>query len=297
MSRNATSGSCRVGERERLVAVARLGDDLELGPRLGEARLQLRAQQRLVLGDQRGGHRHLVALALRARHSIGTSSSVSRASGIQRRATHRRARGVKRPAVPYSAASRSRTLVESDAVARRAPAARGRGRCRRPSTTSALAVARARDRRRVPPAAAGSMPCLIAFSTSEISRFGGNGCAASVVGHVDGEREPRAHPHLQDLEVGLGERRPPGPASSTARAAAAARRAGSRAGGRAGACACGGSVSVRYWTDASVLNRKCGSTCACISFSSASIACFDSRCRSASALCSAAAARVSRYLT
>ena len=25
-----------------------------------------------------------------------------------------------------------------------------------------------------------------------------------------------------------------------------------------------GSVSVRYWTEASVLNRKCGSTCACI---------------------------------
>src|SRR5712671_6423179 len=46
--------------------------------------------------------------------------------------------------------------------------------------------------------------------------------------------------------------------------------------------AIGGSVSVRNCTDARVLNRKWGSTCACISFSSASAACFESRLRSAS---------------
>ena len=41
-------------QRQRLLAVLCLGDDLELRPRLQQPRAQLRAQHRLVLGDQRG---------------------------------------------------------------------------------------------------------------------------------------------------------------------------------------------------------------------------------------------------
>ena len=41
-----------------------LGDDGELGPRLGQARLQLRAQHRLVFGDQ-GGQREDIYAVLR----------------------------------------------------------------------------------------------------------------------------------------------------------------------------------------------------------------------------------------
>ena len=88
-----------------------------------------------------------------------------------------------------------------------------------------------------------------------------------------------------------------GPASRIARGTAAGPHGGTRSGARAAELACGGSVSVRNWTDASVLNRKWGSTCACISLSSASTACFARRLRSASARCSAAAALASRNLT
>ena len=42
-----------LGQRDRLGAVLRLADDLELGPDLGQARAQLLAQQPLVVGDDR----------------------------------------------------------------------------------------------------------------------------------------------------------------------------------------------------------------------------------------------------
>ena len=57
--------------------------------------------------------------------------------------------------------------------------------------TSADASRRARTHT-VPPFAAGSIPCLIAFSTSEISRLGGNGWAASpgATSMVNPSRDP-----------------------------------------------------------------------------------------------------------
>ena len=45
----------RFGELHRLQAVLRLGDDLELGPDLGEPRAQLLAHQALVIGDEGAG--------------------------------------------------------------------------------------------------------------------------------------------------------------------------------------------------------------------------------------------------
>ena len=74
---------------QRLFAVRRLGDDLELGPRLGEARLELRAQQRLVFGDQRRRHDPVSARrnldASRGRRAASTASSEKRPARAKER--------------------------------------------------------------------------------------------------------------------------------------------------------------------------------------------------------------------
>ena len=68
-----------VEQRERLVAVGRFGDDLELGPDLGELLLQPLAHQRLVLGDQRG--RTCVA------HGVAITGTTARSTAAPRAAT------------------------------------------------------------------------------------------------------------------------------------------------------------------------------------------------------------------
>ena len=55
-------GTVLLGQRDRLGAVLRLGDDLERGPDLGQAGAQLLAQQPLVVGDD-GGRQSAVLMA------------------------------------------------------------------------------------------------------------------------------------------------------------------------------------------------------------------------------------------
>ena len=50
--------------------------------------------------------------------------------------------------------------------------------------------------------AAGSIPCLIAFSTSVTSSIGGNAAASKRRVGLDREAEARAHAHLEQIEVG-----------------------------------------------------------------------------------------------
>ena len=50
-------GPVLVDQRHRLGAVLRLGDDLQLGPGLGESRAQLLAHQAFVVGDDGGDGR------------------------------------------------------------------------------------------------------------------------------------------------------------------------------------------------------------------------------------------------
>ena len=57
MSRKTRSGWCSSVSSTASSAVLRLGDDLELGPDLGQARAQLLAHQALVVGDQRAAGR------------------------------------------------------------------------------------------------------------------------------------------------------------------------------------------------------------------------------------------------
>ena len=98
-------GVVHARQHQRFVAVGRLGDDLELGPRLGEARAQLRPQQRLVLGDQRGRHDGESAMPVRAvrrRSSRGVYAQVRApvSSEFLVRNLDRRARAVRRACLP-----------------------------------------------------------------------------------------------------------------------------------------------------------------------------------------------------
>ena len=54
-------GMVLLDQLDRLGAVLRLADDLELGPDLGQARAQLLAQQPLVVGDHGAGRAMLIA--------------------------------------------------------------------------------------------------------------------------------------------------------------------------------------------------------------------------------------------
>ena len=194
------SGRRLVRERQRLFAVRGLGDDLELGPCLREARLELGAHHRLVVGDQCGRHGSVGhGRAASARCSAG-SSGISIVARAPRGTASSR---VNRPRAPNSA-----------------PAVRGRWRGRRrgrvaiprpvPRPVSVTVTSRRSSSRRAaivtwPPAASGSRPCVTAFSTTEISSTGGNGCVRSASGTSMREIEPRPHPHPQDVEVRLGE--------------------------------------------------------------------------------------------
>src|SRR5664279_3899098 len=59
-SRNATDLRTQLVEQlDRLAAVARLRDHLQLGPEPRQVRRELLTQQRLVVGDERGRRRHV----------------------------------------------------------------------------------------------------------------------------------------------------------------------------------------------------------------------------------------------
>jgi hypothetical protein len=86
----------RLEQLDGLAAVARLGDDLELGPRLGELPGERLAQERLVVGNERGRARGAVGRAIGGaiggairgaiggRLDAGVSTSTSRIAGSAR---------------------------------------------------------------------------------------------------------------------------------------------------------------------------------------------------------------------
>ena len=96
------------------------------------------------------------------------------------------------------------------------------------------------------------------------------GAALEGVGDVDGELHARAHAHPVDLEEGARHVDLAAEVGARLRASAAAPRAGTGSGCPASWKPRCGSVSTRCCTLASVLKRKCGSTCACMSCSCAS---------------------------
>ena len=81
-----------------------------------------------------------------------------------------------------------------------------------------------------PPSGSGSMPCLIAFSTSVISMPGRHGGVLEALRNGDRPLEPAAQARLHDAQVRADHQpRPAGP-SSRRRAASASSRAGSGSG-------------------------------------------------------------------
>ena len=260
-----------------------LGDDLEFGPRLGQARLQLRAQQRLVVGDQRGGHRHSLDCLRAARRGIRlgrSSGSHATTSGTSRVATAPPASPL-RGGTSLGAVQRGEALAhvgEADAAARRLRRrAPSRRRCRRRSPPGAQ-PSRARPDRDRPAVGRRLDAVLDRVLDQRDQHHRRKRCAAQRLGVTSMLIASRSPSAPSARQVGLGEGELLAQRRRPRRAAAAARRAGRRSGGPASATPRGGSVSVRYCTDDSVLNRKCGSTCACISLSSDSTPARASRC-------------------
>ena len=99
----ADVGPARLELLDRLAAVARLRDDLELGPGLRELARERVAQQRLVVGDQRGRARASSVGAPRAgRSSFGADAvrlarAARAAARRRRRSSCRRSRNVESP--------------------------------------------------------------------------------------------------------------------------------------------------------------------------------------------------------
>ena len=190
MSRNATSGWCSRRTRRRAsLAVAGLGDDRELRPRLGEARASAAR-----------------AAAARLRRSARSASASTTHCGSIResRASHaRRAaaigpRVVNRPRAPNNAARRSRTLASptpSPAVsAFAAPdAARPRPVSVTVTTTAIAVAARAdRDRAAVDRRLDAVLDRVLDERDQQVRR---ERVRRELGGHVDREVEARAHPH------------------------------------------------------------------------------------------------------
>jgi hypothetical protein len=118
----------------------------------------------------------------------------------------------------------------------------------------------------------GSRPWWTAFSTSGCSSSGGSGGARGLVG-VDREAQPLFHAHLQQLQVGARQLQLGAPACCR-RGAGAQRGAQVVGEGSQHLPAAAGRGPSALCTLASVLNRKCGSICACSSRSCASVARF-----------------------
>ena len=224
------SGSRLVGQRQRLLAVCRFGDDLELGPGRGEARLELRAQHRLVFGDQRGRH-GVKRWRRRASLRAPPSRRVSRSSPARRAARPPPARSA--PRAPKSAASRSRTLERPTPwpggdFAGESAARVGDG------DDEAIAVAPRGDRHAAP-VGLRLQPVRDGVFDHRDQQHRRERVRAQRLGHVDREFEARPHPHAQDVEVRLGELELLAERRAGRGATAAARRAGTRAGARASA--------------------------------------------------------------
>ena len=230
MSRNAICGRCSSKSASACVAVGGLRDDVELRPRFGQLLLQPLAHQRLVFGDQ----------CRRARHRRGAFGERRRRGERQGRVERQDQPRDEIRAASFSSSLERRALAvqqrqpladvgEADAAARRArrtnpaPVSATVSAMRAPSACASRAAVTSMR----PPDGTGSMPCLIAFSTSVISMPGGSAASSSVVRNGDRPREPRAQARLHDAQVRADHRRILPHASSPRRAASASPRAGS----------------------------------------------------------------------
>ena len=92
---------------DRLHAVARLADDLQLRPDLGQARAQLLAHQALVVGDDRGGGEGLAERRCGGRAPRPPASDQPRQQ--QRAARQHQQHAGQRPAAPSTEAATSAT--------------------------------------------------------------------------------------------------------------------------------------------------------------------------------------------
>ena len=246
---SSTSGCGGVEELDRLAAVAGLARPRRARARPRQLPRQRLAQQRLVVGDQ--GRR---ARAISRCFACGKSSSGRHAAG----------RALRDPA-------QVRIVAEHELQ----PLAQGgqSGAEARPGRAEAAAVSLTRTRQRPP------------RRRTSTSMLPPSSLGIDAVAHrVFDQRQQRHRRAAQRARLGVhvqpvtaagracacasargrpGPAPSPAPGSRPARAAAAPRRADRRSGCAARADACGEPASTSACTFASVLNRKCGATCAC----------------------------------
>ena len=204
----ATSSPVRPGMRMSRNAIVRR--DARRTARAPRRRRRLRRRCRARATPRRASPSAARASAARLRRSARSgrsSAGISRGELRRRRVDgrahgqHERARRSRAASFsssssaarsPWSSASRSRMLARPMPCARRA-AAEARAGVGDVDAPARAAVARRRARRRcAPPPRQGSMPCLIAFSTSVISMPGGIAQSASVGRDVDRATRARA---------------------------------------------------------------------------------------------------------
>src|SRR6267143_1044766 len=184
---------------------------------------------------------------------------------------------------PYCAASRARMLAsptpEPEAAANPCPVSATESTSVSPSRAAATRIA--------PPSASGPMPCLIAFSTSVASIIEGARASSSGAG-TSIELASRA-----PMRIFCTPRKAETSSISSARETSWSRIRGSAARRYRARCAsmarpAPASLWHRRRTLERVLNRKCGSICACSRHRRVSNCCFSSatRCSSAALTCS-----------
>ena len=189
-SRKQMSGRMRLEQLDRLAAVARLRHDLELRPGLRELARERLAQQRLVVGDQRG---RALARHVAAPPRAGKSSSAHDAVRLLRAQAQLR----------VAAEDQLQALAQRRRV-------RCRARRRPPAGPTPVSLTRTRQRpsRRCtwtsmrPPSSLGSMPWRTAFSTSVSSVIGGQRSASAASSTCSVELQAVGHAHVHQLEVG-----------------------------------------------------------------------------------------------
>ena len=227
-------------------------DDLELGPGL---------RQRRASASRSSGSSSAISAVGRVRIMPAPAARREVQLGARRRAARRAVTSQLRVAAEGELqALAQRREAGAEPVARRlaGPTPVSLTRTRQRSSRSRTSTSMR------PPSSLGSMPWRTAFSTSVSSVIGGQRSASAA--RIDVQRELQAigHAHLHQLEIGahqfqlLPERR---------RRLVQARHRRAQVGDQAASTreACGEPASTSACTLASVLNRKCGCTCACSS--------------------------------
>src|SRR6266568_6042873 len=278
-------------------AVMRCGIDCELEQRAAEgnrrAERQNDAQVALAEPAEPSAARRAVCNGASCRKDAAHDRPSPRVHGSLMVATTPRGELASKRSVArssYCAASRARMLAsptpEPDAAANPCPVSA--------TESTSVSPSRAAARRIAPPSASGPMPCLIAFSTRVASIIDGTRASSSGAG-TSIELSSRA-----PMRIFCTPRKAETSSISSARETSWSRILGSaarryRASWASMARPAPASLWHRRRTLERVLNRKCGSICACSRHSRVSSCCFSrlARCSSAE-LASSRTARVCR---